>query len=369
MKDQSGFHGSHAAPQIHTSFAVLSAALIAFTTAFTWGWRQQLARYVTDEPWFLPSLTLAALIIPATTFTILALEEWHHRRIWIRRVSRQMGIAMRSGNSGLRVRSERKRDPLDQLLSPLLKARPVKKILDIWVEAGLGRRTSRFLLLLLLVAATGFLLGQRIGGPILAVGLACVLPVPLHQWVASRAERERRGLGEQVPAALDSLASGLAAGLSLQQALQHSASELPQPIGCEFDRAAVRYRMGFSWREVFAELGERYSEPGLSLALDGIDLQLQLGGDLIELLDKSAMLARQRLEMEAEVRAVTAQGRLSGWVIAALVPVSAGLLLTTNPRYVDILFQSTTGQILLVSSLVLQLLGWAVISRLIRLEL
>jgi tight adherence protein B len=91
-----------------------------------------------------------------------------------------------------------------------------------------------------------------------------------------------------------------------------------------------------------------------------------MGGNLVSILRNTASLARERSELEREVKAVTAQGRLSGWVIGALVPISAGLLLATNPRYIDILFNTIIGQALLVVALGLQLIGWLVISRLIR---
>jgi tight adherence protein B len=81
-----------------------------------------------------------------------------------------------------------------------------------------------------------------------------------------------------------------------------------------------------------------------------------------------ATLLRDRLELQREVRSVTAQGRLSGWVIGALVPVSAGILLTFNPQYIKILFDTLIGQLVLVTVILLQIIGWVLISRLIRIR-
>ena len=89
---------------------------------------------------------------------------------------------------------------------------------------------------------------------------------------------------------------------------------------------------------------------------------------MIRMLEETANLLRGRIELDREVRAVTAQGRLSGFVIAALVPVSAGILLAFNPRYIDVLFDTLIGQMLVVVALALQLLGWAIISRLLRIR-
>ena len=86
------------------------------------------------------------------------------------------------------------------------------------------------------------------------------------------------------------------------------------------------------------------------------------------MLEESADLLRGRVELEREVRAVTTQGRLTGTVIAALVPVSAGILLAFNPRYIDVLFDTLIGQSLVVVAFVLQLVGWAIISRMVRIR-
>jgi tight adherence protein B len=209
---------------------------------------------------------------------------------------------------------------------------------------------------------------MRIGGPILGAGLSVFAPIPVMSWISSKADNNRGRLGTQVPVALDSLAAGLAAGLTLRQALEYSAGELPQPIGGLLSLAAYRHQLGTTWRYVFDELLAANPDRGLALALDGIDLQLDVGGDLVRHLEDTADLVRHRLELEAEVKAVTAQGRLSGWVIGGLVPVSAGLLMATNPTYMSILFETVPGQLLLVASILLQFVGWIVISKLIRLE-
>jgi tight adherence protein B len=97
-------------------------------------------------------------------------------------------------------------------------------------------------------------------------------------------------------------------------------------------------------------------------------LQRKFGGDMVQMLGETSALLRERLELEREVRAITTQGRLSGIVIAALVPVSAGFLLAFNPRYIDVLFDNLLGQGLVILALALQLIGWAIISRLVRIR-
>ena len=169
-----------------------------------------------------------------------------------------------------------------------------------------------------------------------------------------------------MPQVLEALASGLSAGLSLAQAVDYAAEELAGPASSALRLLSLRLALGIPMEKALASLLDLHPDDAFALVVEGIALQRQFGGDLIRMLSETGTRLRERMEVEQEVRAVTAQGRLSGWVLAALVPVSAALLLISNPRYIDVLFDTWIGQSLLVLSLVLQLFGWAVISRLVR---
>jgi tight adherence protein B len=115
-------------------------------------------------------------------------------------------------------------------------------------------------------------------------------------------------------------------------------------------------------------LAKEHPEESLGLVIDSILLQRTYGGDLAQVLENTAQVIRERVELEREVRSVTVQGKLSGYVLAALVPVSAGFLLVFNPTYIEILFDTVFGQIILVAAMLLQGLGWVIISRLVRIR-
>jgi len=194
------------------------------------------------------------------------------------------------------------------------------------------------------------------------------LPILPRQIVMSRAEAGRRRFGEQLPQTLDALASGLSAGLSFQQAIRYAAEELPDPSAGAMKHLDRGIQLGRPVESALRGLEVEHPEESFGLVVDSIVLQRQFGGDLVAMFGQTAALLRERLELEQEVRAVTAQGRLSGLIIATLVPVSAGILLVFNPRYVDVLFDSLVGQILLVLVMILQLAGWAIISRIVRIR-
>jgi tight adherence protein B len=214
----------------------------------------------------------------------------------------------------------------------------------------------------------GFLSGLRIGGVLLACALAFVIPLIPRAWVKNRAEARRARFGEQLPQALDSLASGLSAGLSFQQAVGFASDELPDPVAGAMASLEQRISLGVPTDRALGRLLEDHPEEALALVVDGIVLQRRFGGDLVAMLESTADLLRERVELEREVRAITSQGRLSGWVVAALVPVSAGILLLSNPVYINVLFQTLIGQALVALALALQLAGWVIISRMVQIR-
>jgi tight adherence protein B len=259
-------------------------------------------------------------------------------------------------------------DPLESAFGLLTRIPPLGRVARDWTEAGLGTKVSRPMMVLILAAALGWAIGSRIAGPLLGAALAVSLPLAPRAWIAGRADSVRRRFGEQLPALMDSLASGLAAGLSLQQAVGFAAEELPTPASTAMLTLSRRLALGVPFEAALNSLLDPYPEESFGMVVETINLQRRFGGDLVRMLTETGARLRERVELEQEVRAVTAQGRLSGWVLAALVPVSAGMLLASNPRYIDVLFDTWIGQLLLVFSLALMLAGWAVISRLVRVE-
>jgi tight adherence protein B len=210
----------------------------------------------------------------------------------------------------------------------------------------------------------GFI-GLRVGGWILAAFFAPLAFVLARRVIKSRATASRQQLTMQLPYALDSLASGISAGLTFQQAVSFASQELPEPSAGAMRRIHLRMALGHPVETSISALSDFYSDEAFALAIDGIILQRQFGGNLIAHLEESATLLRDRMELQQEVQSITAQGRLSGWVIGALVPVSAGILLAFNPQYINVLFDTLIGQLVLITVILLQVIGWTIISRLV----
>jgi tight adherence protein B len=351
---------------VHT---FLGWALIALVVLGAWMARTSLHALVRSHPAALPASAAAGVALLLALSGILSLESAALRGTWVGRTGRVTGLErLVPPPLWLRI-VQRFPDPLEWLAGPILRGRVGVNLAEEWEDAGMGGKASRYLLLMGLAAAGGWLLGSRMGGLVLGVALTCLGPGLPRTLVRRRAEAHRRLFGEQLPQALDAVAAGLAAGLSFQQAVDYALGELPDPVVAVFAHLSRRMLLGRPVEEALGSLLEDQPDESLALVVDGVALQRKFGGDMVRMLDETADLLRQRIELEHEVHAVTTQGRFSGMIIAALLPVSAGILLAFNPQYIDVLFNTLIGQILLVFALLLQLVGWVIISRLVRIQI
>jgi len=353
-------------PRLSGPRVMAGAIVIAMLAGTTWVVRDRLHAALIERPALLVASFVGLLITWVILIAALWFEHSLQRRFWKRRAERLTGIGRLAFPGWAERLARRAPDPLEWLAGPVLRTVMGQRMAQDWNEAGLGTKASRYLALLAASVALGWVLGARIAGPVLAVAFALLTPVGPHQWIRSRAAGARRRFGEQLPQALDTLAAGLAAGLSFEQALQYAGDELPDPVGGSFAHLARRVSLGVPIDEALASLLEAHPEESLALTVDGIVLQRRFGGDMVAMLEETAQLLREKVELEREVRAVTVQGRLSGVVVSGLVPVSAALLLVFNPRYMDILFETLIGQVLTAIALLLLFSGWVVISRLVR---
>jgi tight adherence protein B len=348
------------------SYILPSAIVLTCIVSAAWILRDRLHELLRVEPGLLPALVVSLTIWTGLGGLILIIHANMNANDLRARIMAATGLKALEKSSRIGRWWVALPDPLEWLLNPILRTSWGQQRTKEWQLAGFGNKGSRCLMVLALFVSIGGFAGYFLAGRLLAAAFGLLLPLLPFRLIQSRAKVHSNLLREQVPSALGSMAAGLSAGLSLPQAVEFAMQELPTPIAASLAAVHWKIELGHPTDEVLRGWPEGQEFESLSLAVDGILLQRRMGGNLVSILRNTASLARERSELEREVKAVTAQGRLSGWVIGALVPISAGLLLATNPRYIDILFNTIIGQALLVVALGLQLIGWLVISRLIR---
>jgi tight adherence protein B len=203
-----------------------------------------------------------------------------------------------------------------------------------------------------------------------AVGLIFAAIVAVLPVVVVRQLRKRRlkAFEAQLPDTLNLLAGSLRAGYSFLQGLEAVVRETSDPMARELRRVLAEARLGRPLDDALADVATRMESNDFDWSVLAIRIQREVGGNLAELLQTVAetMVARSRLR--GEVKALTAEGRISG-VIMGLLPVGLGLFMfTASPDYIDDLFSSLTGWAMVIGSAVMAAAGFAWIQKIIKIE-
>ncbi len=334
--------------------------------ASAWIFRQALFEMVREHypliSGLVGGLALFVLLVP---FIELA-QTRGYARFWRERLAKREALPKRSS---LWQRSHRLEDNLlNRLLAPLFRTPLGRVLMSYWSDAGFGAHPLILLTGVLFTILGGYLVGYLSTRSVLLGGFGAFLAlIALAVLTYSRARIQRRRFGDQFPDVLDRLADSLQAGFSLPQGINFVVPNLFEPSASEMAQVSAQIALGFTVDEALNELYQRRPSEDVRLLVEGLTLQRQVGGDMPSMMREMASFVRGRVELEKEVRTLTAQGRLSAIVIALLVPVSIGVL-SMFPGYIDVLFQTTAGNLVLIVAGILELLGAAIVARLVRIE-
>ena len=183
-----------------------------------------------------------------------------------------------------------------------------------------------------------------------------------------RVERQRQAFAEQLPDNLQVLASALRAGHSLVGALSVVVDDAPDPSRREFRRVLADEQLGVSLEDALEVVAERMDSRDVKQVALVAALQHETGGNTAEVLDRVAETVRERFELRRLVRTLTAQGRMSRWVLTSLPILLLVVITLLNPRYVSPLYTHSTGRVLLVAAAVMVAGGSLVIRRIINIK-
>jgi tight adherence protein B len=176
--------------------------------------------------------------------------------------------------------------------------------------------------------------------------------------------RQQRQIADQLPEALDFLARVLRAGHSLTTGLQMISDEMPQPLAGEFRRAYDQHSLGQSLDDVLKDMATRVESTDFAFFVTAVLIQRQTGGDLSEVLTNISGMIRGRIRLQQHVKAKTAEGRFTGYILVAFPAVMFVLAYLANPDYAGVLVNTSTGKWLLGIAATLQVLGLIAIRKL-----
>ena len=224
------------------------------------------------------------------------------------------------------------------------------------------------LLVLLATVLVGWLLAVKTHSPFGAL-LALAVPVAAQIVIKTLAARQRRAFSEQLPDNLQVIASAMRAGQTFVGALMAVIDDAPEPSKRELRRAVLDEQIGVPLPDALGQVTERMKSEDFKHVAIVASLQRETGGNTAEVLELVAETVRQRIEIRRLVRGLTAQGRLSGGILAML-PVGLLIFMSTiNPHYVHPLFHTTTGLIALGIGLGLVVSGALVIRKIIQIKI
>ena len=207
------------------------------------------------------------------------------------------------------------------------------------------------------IAATA--LGLLLGSGHVVLLLAGLAAGVVGPWVFLSIKRARRlsAFAAGLPDTLQLMAGSLSAGLSLAQSVDTIVREGAEPIAGEFRRAVVEGRLGVPFEDALAGVAERMESRDFEWVVMAIKIQREVGGNLAELLLQVTATLREREYLRRHVKALSAEGRLSAWVLGGLPPGFLLYLTASKPDYVQPLYSTPLGWLMLGGMAVLMAVG------------
>ena len=236
-------------------------------------------------------------------------------------------------------------------------------------QAGISLLGSEFIIIILISSVAAFIavymvtLERRIS-------LIFAISLPLAVWIIllTLISKRRNAFTEQLSDCLTTVANALRAGYSFQQAMDVVAKEMEPPISDEFARVANDVSMGINLDEALEQMARRVESSDFDLVVTAVLIQREIGGNLAQVLDSISDTIIERIRMKREISALTAQGRLSA-VVLLLLPFFVGAFMYVfNHDQFILLLEEPSGQIALIFSLIMEVIGIFVIKKIIDID-
>ncbi|MFB3855358.1 MAG: type II secretion system F family protein [Vicinamibacterales bacterium] len=316
----------------------------------------------------LPAVVFAAvfLVVVAVFWAVVVRPEQQEQRLLRKRLHFKKPKAQ-----VVTVSKETERlssvDVLDKALSRRRDVvAPIERLIE---QADLNLNVGTFLLSSACLGLMGYLVvvfTSRILVAAMIVGLVfAALP---YVYVKYKRDRRVRQFEELFPEAIDLITRALRAGHAFTTGLGMVADEMPQPIAGEFKLLYDRQNFGLPLPLALRAFAERIPLLDARFFVTAVLTQREAGGNLSEVLDNLAAVIRDRFKLKREVRAKSAHGRMTGWILAGMPPTLALAFLVVSPGHVRMLIEDPLGVQMIIGALVLQIAGTLVIRKIVNID-
>ena len=245
--------------------------------------------------------------------------------------------------------------------------RPLERLIErsgYAVTLGKVLMASAFAAVLGAVAAL-----QLVSLPIVAVGAGVLMGSAPFAFLKYAAKRRLAKFEEQFPEAIDLIARALRAGHAFTTGLGMVADEVTEPVRSEFRLLHDRQNYGMLLPDALKSLAERVPLLDARFFVTAVLTQRESGGNLSEVLDSLSKLIRERFRLKRQVRVLSAHGRITGSVLAALPIVLALVMFLIAPEHIGLLFTDPLGQRMVGAAAVLQVIGYLAMRRIVDIEI
>ncbi len=279
------------------------------------------------------------------------------------RAPRARGLAVRRRGTGMSDAASWMEKAGDTVLRRRGGVASVSTALEV---AGVDLRAGELLLGVAAAAVAVLMSGWLLFGPIVGLGLALAVPFVARAGLHHLASRRRKKFSDQMAETLQILAGSLRAGHGLAQGIDTVGREAESPTGEEFRRLTLETRLGRDFVESLSDLADRMGGEDFRWVVQAVQIQREVGGDLAEILDTVAGTMRDRTRIRRQVSALSAEGRMSAWVLMVLPFGLGGVMAVSNPGYLSPLIHSGTGIGLLAVAAALLVVGGMWLSRIVK---
>lgn len=236
-------------------------------------------------------------------------------------------------------------------------------------RANLKLTVSEFILIMIGAAALGTVAGFVFTqNPLVALGAGAAGFFVPRLFLRQRKGARLTAFNNQLGDTITLLANSLRAGYSMLQSMEMVSKELQPPMGEEFARVVREIGLGISQQEALDNLLRRIPSDDMDLVVTAINVQHEVGGNLAKILDTIGHTIRERIRIKGEIQVLTAQGRISMYIIIAIPFLLSGAIFMINPTYMARLFEPGPILCLPACSLFMVFIGYIIIRRIIAIE-
>jgi tight adherence protein B len=230
----------------------------------------------------------------------------------------------------------------------LTEYQPTQRIQRYVAQSGAKTTSSAVMIQSLVLAAIGYLVAMVFYQWFLVDGGVAIV-LAMLPWIRIMFLRSRRmrAFDSSLAHAIDMMARSLRAGHSVSGAIEIVSTGSPEPAASEFGEVFRQQNFGMPLRDALMQMLDRVPSQDFRVLVTAILVQRETGGNLVEILDRTVVVIRERQRIHGEIRTQTAQGRMTGWILTSLPVVMLILINFVDPGYSKILFTDPTGRMLI----------------------